>query len=216
MNNTLSYKKIEPQGSFQNIVIFLHGYGANCDDLLSIGKLWEHTLPKTLFISPNAPFKCSWGGDSYQWFDLTSVAPEKIGEGIKKAGPYLNGFIDNIIKKYGVSMEKIVFVSFSQGTMMALYHLCKRQNACAGLLGYSGLLYEDEAFAEEISCSFPIKLFHGYDDEVINFEYTIKAYKKLKSLNFFVTHQIENGLAHGISRNGMDDGLKFIKQKLYI
>ena len=216
MNNNLNFKKIESQKDLRNIVVFLHGYGANCDDLLSISDLWRFELPNTLFISPNAPFKCSWGSESYQWFDLTSVAPEKIGEGIKKAGPYLNGFIDNITKQYSVGMDSIIFVSFSQGTMMALYHLCKRQKACAGLLGYSGLLYEDQNFEKEIACRFPISLRHGYDDEVINFEYTVKAFEKLKSLDFQVTHRIENGLAHGISQNGLDSGLQFIKQKFYV
>ena len=216
MAKNLSFKKIESQKDFQNVVVFLHGYGANCDDLLSIGELWKYELPNTLFISPNAPFKCSWGGESYQWFDLTSVAPEKIGEGIKKAGPYLNGFIDNITKQHSIEINKIIFVSFSQGTMMALYHLCKRKKACSGLLGYSGLLYEDQNFEKDITCRFPIKLFHGYDDEVINFEYTVKAFEKLKSLNFQVTHQIENSLAHGISQSGLESGLQFIKQKFYV
>ena len=216
MPKKLNFKKIGSQKDFQNIVVFLHGYGANCDDLLSIGDLWRHELPNTLFISPNAPFKCAWGDESYQWFDLTSVAPEKIGEGINKAGPYLNGFIDNITNQYGIKMNKIIFFSFSQGTMMALYHLCKRQQSCAGLLGYSGLLYEDQNFEKEITSKFPISLFHGYNDEVIDYEYTVKAFKKLKSLDFQVTHQIENNLAHGISQKGLESGLQFIKQKFYV
>ena len=32
-----------------NIVIFLHGYGANGNDLIEIGKHWQQHLQKTLF-----------------------------------------------------------------------------------------------------------------------------------------------------------------------
>ena len=67
------------------------------------------------------------GGEAFQWFELTSVAPEKIGEGLEKAGPYLNNFIDNVSEIYNLENKKILFVGFSQGTMMALYHLCKRK-----------------------------------------------------------------------------------------
>ena len=111
----------------ENIIIFLHGYGANGNDLISIGDLWKNKLKSTLFLSPNAPFNCEWGGDAYQWFDLTSIAPEKVGEGLNRAGPYLNDYIDHISDFYKIKNEKIFFVGFSQGTMMALHHLCKRK-----------------------------------------------------------------------------------------
>ena len=78
----------------KNAIIFLHGYGSNGNDLISIGNEWRSKFRETIFISPNAPFKCNWGGDSYQWFDLTSIAPERIGEGLDKAGPYLNKLIE--------------------------------------------------------------------------------------------------------------------------
>ena len=122
------------------------GYGANGNDLISIGSSWQTELPDTMFISPNAPFDCTWGSNAYQWFELSSISPESIGSGLDKAGPYLNGFIDHISKETKVPQEKIFFVSFSQGTMMALYHLCQRNSKCAGIMGYSGLLLCDDDF----------------------------------------------------------------------
>ena len=80
MIKALSFEKILPEEKqIENIVIFLHGYGANGNDLLGIGHHWKAQLPNTLFISPNAPFKTEWSQESFQWFDLTSIAPEKIG-----------------------------------------------------------------------------------------------------------------------------------------
>ena len=86
MGEILNGPKILPENNnkVKNAVVFLHGYGANGNDLINIGYQWKENFKNTVFISPNAPFKCEWGGESYQWFDLTSTAPEKIGQGLKK------------------------------------------------------------------------------------------------------------------------------------
>ena len=76
--------EIKPDKEIKSAVIFLHGYGANGKDLIEIGNIWKKSLPGTIFVSPNAPFNCPWGEEAFQWFELTSIAPEKIGEGLEK------------------------------------------------------------------------------------------------------------------------------------
>ena len=169
-----------------------------------------------IFLSPNAPFECPWGGESFQWFELTSIAPEKIGEGLKLAGPFLNNYIDDVCKDYSLPNDKIFFVGFSQGTMMALYHLCKRKTDCGGLVGFSGLLFEDENFDNNILSKFPITLYHGKNDEVINYEFTLKAYEKLRSLGFEIDYNLSDLLGHGIDEKGISIGESFIKKFFYI
>ncbi len=218
MTNILTGPKLLPEGNIDitHALVFLHGYGANGKDLINIGHQLKSQLKTTLFISPNAPFQCEWGGEAYQWFDLTSIAPEKIGEGLEKAGPFLNNFIEGIKKKYSLEDEQIVFFGFSQGAMMALYHLCKRKKKCAGLLAYSGLLYENENFDSDVNVKFPIRIFHGQDDEVVNSNYSTKAYEKFKSLGFDVELKIEANLGHGISENALLHGYDFIKRIINI
>lgn len=213
MTNILNCPNLLPEKSYdiKNAVVFLHGYGANGNDLINIGHQFKNQLKHTAFISPNAPFKCEWNTEAYQWFDLTSIAPEKIGEGLEKAGPFLNNFIEEIKKKYSLVDNQIVFFGFSQGAMMALYHLCKRKNKCAGLLAYSGLLYTNENFDNEINVKFPVRIFHGREDEIINSNYSTKAFEKLKSLDFDVELKIEENLGHGINENGLISGYNFIK-----
>ena len=182
MTNLLTDSIIKSGDTYKNAVIFLHGYGANSNDLIGIANLWIESLPNTIFLSPNAPFECDFSPNAYQWFELTSISPDSIGDGLKKAGPYLNDYIDHVSNTFKVKEKNIFFVGFSQGTMMALYHLCKRENRCAGLLGYSGLLFENENFKSEIKSKFPIKLYHGKKDELINYQNSIEASKKLKNL----------------------------------
>ena len=54
----------------ENIVILTHGYGADGRDLISIAEEWAPNLPKTLFISPDAPYPCEASPFGRQWFSL--------------------------------------------------------------------------------------------------------------------------------------------------
>ena len=212
MTNLLTDSIIKSGDTYKNAVIFLHGYGANSNDLIGIANLWIESLPNTIFLSPNAPFECDFSSNAYQWFELTSISPDSIGDGLKKAGPYLNGYIDHVSNTFKVKEKNIFFVGFSQGTMMALYHLCKRENRCAGLLGYSGLLFENENFKSEIKSKFPIKLYHGKKDELINYQNSIEASKKLKKFGFDIDYSLSDDLGHGIDDKGIQLGLNFIKK----
>ena len=212
MTNLLTDSIIKSGDTYKNAVIFLHGYGANSNDLIGIANLWIESLPNTIFLSPNAPFECDFSPNAYQWFELTSISPDSIGDGLKKAGPYLNDYIDHVSNTFKVEEKNIFFVGFSQGTMMALYHLCKRENRCAGLLGYSGLLFENENFKSEIKSKFPIKLYHGKKDELINYQNSIEASKKLKKFGFDIDYSLSDELGHGIDDKGIQIGLNFIKK----
>ncbi|MEL0246589.1 MAG: dienelactone hydrolase family protein [Alphaproteobacteria bacterium] len=212
MTNLLTDSIIKSGDTYKNAVIFLHGYGANSNDLIGIANLWIESLPNTIFLSPNAPFECDFSSNAYQWFELTSISPDSIGDGLKKAGPYLNDYIDHVSNTFKVEEKNIFFVGFSQGTMMALYHLCKRENRCAGLLGYSGLLFENENFKSEIKSKFPIKLYHGKKDELINYQNSIEASKKLKKFGFDIDYSLSDDLGHGIDDKGIQLGLNFIKK----
>ena len=216
MTNLLTDSIIKSGDTYKNAVIFLHGYGANSNDLIGIANLWIESLPNTIFLSPNAPFECDFSSNAYQWFELTSISPDSIGDGLKKAGPYLNDYIDHVSNTFKVKEKNIFFVGFSQGTMMALYHLCKRENRCAGLLGYSGLLFENENFKSEIKSKFPIKLYHGKKDELINYQNSIEASKKLKKFGFDIDYSLSDDLGHGIDDKGIQLGLNFIKKTLNV
>ena len=43
----------------EQLVVFLHGYGANGNDLIAIGQQWRNLLPGAAFVAPNAPEPCA-------------------------------------------------------------------------------------------------------------------------------------------------------------
>ena len=83
------------ENKVKNIVLFLHGYGANGNDLISLSSFWKDLAADTAFYSPNAPFKCDFGADSFQWFELMNRDEKEMKQGLKKAGLYLTNILTN-------------------------------------------------------------------------------------------------------------------------
>ncbi|MBI4723868.1 MAG: phospholipase, partial [Rhodomicrobium sp.] len=70
----------------KQLVIFLHGYGADGNDLIGFGREWARILPDAAFVSPNAPEALPspfFGGR--QWFGLDTRSEREWEEGVRKA-----------------------------------------------------------------------------------------------------------------------------------
>ena len=71
MNIELTYEKVvSKSGKTDQLIIFLHGYGANGADLLNISQSFKNYFPNMNFLAPNAPFQCEGLPGGYKWFNL--------------------------------------------------------------------------------------------------------------------------------------------------
>lgn len=208
--------RLEPQGgAVKNIVVFLHGYGANGQDLIGLGQEWRSLLPNTVFISPDAPEPCAmnpFGG--FQWFDLTLRDPTEYWRGVTKAGPSLDQFLDDVLKHYGLTDAQMALVGFSQGTMMALHVGLRRKQALAGIVGYSGKLAGPEHLNAEMSHKVPVLLVHGAADDVIPATSLDEAKSALMAAGVAVESHVSPGVGHGIDQKGLALGGAFLKKAL--
>ena len=57
-------------GNADSLVVFLHGYGADGDDLIGLADPLAPHLPNTRFLAPNAPQRCANNPMGYQWFPI--------------------------------------------------------------------------------------------------------------------------------------------------
>ena len=57
-------------GTADSLVIFLHGYGADGNDLIGLAEPLAPHLPDTRFLAPNAPERCVNNPMGYQWFPI--------------------------------------------------------------------------------------------------------------------------------------------------
>lgn len=214
----LEFKRRDAQsGTTQNVVMFLHGYGADGADLLGLADPLAPLMENTTFIAPDAPEKCVANPFGYQWFPipwLDGSSPEEAEAGIERATADLNGFIDQVLEDEGISPENLGIIGFSQGTMMALQVLPRRAEPVGGIVGFSGRLMEAERLSEEVKSKPPVMLVHGDQDDVVPPASLEQAARALASLEFEVYAHMSEGTAHGIAPDGLEFAVQFLKEKL--
>src|SRR5215470_15878699 len=87
--------RLEPKSrNARQLVVFLHGYGADGNDLIDIGRAWQQMLPEAAFVSPHAPRPCGQAPMGREWFPLTFRDPNERWTGVNAAGPALDRFLD--------------------------------------------------------------------------------------------------------------------------
>ena len=195
----------------RQLVVLLHGLGANEQDLIALAPVLGTVLPDAVFVAPNAPSPCDMAPFGYQWFSLQARTPESLYIGAEEARPLLDRFLNDELARYGLGDEQLVLVGFSQGTMMALHTALRRAGACAGVIGYSGLLVGGERLAQEIASRPPVLLVHGDQDEVVSPEALPAATAALQGLGVRVTQDLRPGLGHGIDEAGVALAASFLQ-----
>ncbi|CAE7498691.1 unnamed protein product [Symbiodinium microadriaticum] len=196
------------------LVVFLHGLGADGNDLISLAPLLSPLLPGTAFVSPHAPFPCDMAPMGRQWFSLQDFSPAAMHAGAVAAAPILNAFLDAELARHGLQDRQLALIGFSQGTMMALHVALRRARPCALVVGFSGALVRPELLAEEVVSRPPVILAHGDADPVVPFAAMAGAESALK-VNAVPVHTLARpGLGHGIDQEGLEFAAAALRQYL--
>lgn len=219
MTRVLTAKRKEPlSGETRSVVVFLHGYGANGEDLLGLADPLSEHLPDTLFVAPDAPENCAGSPFGYQWFPIPWIdgsSEEESMRGMEAAVEDLNAFLDALMVDEDVLPEQVVLFGFSQGTMMSLHVAPRREDAVAGVVAFSGRLLEPDLLADEVVSKMPILLVHGDQDDVVPVQSLPQAAEALQSAGFKeVFAHVMKGTAHGIAPDGLSVALAFMRDHL--
>ncbi len=201
-------------GKPKSLVVFVHGYGADGNDLIGIGREWARELPHTAFVSPHAPHPCAGAPMGRQWFPLTMRDPHEFSRGAATARPALDTFLDAELARHRLDESATALVGFSQGTMMALHVGPLREKQLAGILGYSGLLADPAALRAGPVQKPPVMLIHGEADDLIPVAAVFAAAQGLAAAEIPVEWHISTGIPHGIGPDGMELGLAFLRRVL--
>ena len=188
-----------PTSSNSPVLIMLHGYGSNEDDLFSFAS----ELPQELFIiSVRAPYNLEPYG--HAWYAINFDADQGKWSDDEQAiasRDKIAAFIGEACKAYQLNSENVTLLGFSQGTILsyavALSYPEKVKNVIA-LSGYinEGILLagsEDKDYSKlNFYCS------HGQVDAVIPMEWAQRAPKfldKLQIKNVFEEFPVGHGVA---------------------
>ena len=177
MSNYQYLIKNYPQGKKNGkILIMLHGYGSNYNDLISLSDFFGDDY---LYISIQANH--SLDPNSYCWWSLYFDSDHTLKSDFDQAKysvENLNKFIQKeIITKYNFNNENIILLGFSQGAMLAYALSLNFYDIYKKVVGLSGKIQEeiikpasnDKYKDHKFYCS------HGIFDQTIPITYARKA-----------------------------------------
>lgn len=197
-----------------HLIIFLHGIGANGDDLIQLAPLFQQFLPASHCVAPDAPFACDMAPDGRMWFSIADLQQVSRLDGARHAAPSLHHFIDQQLRRLGLSDDKLLLVGFSQGAMMALHVGLRRQAAPAGIVSHSGMILGRETLDRELTCAPPVLLTHGVDDMVLPIACLAELDEALSQLGIsHETHRMP-GVGHGLDQQTVTLALRFAMRVL--
>jgi len=214
-----SERREAASGKGTSLVVFLHGYGANAQDLLGLADPLAPHMPDTVFVAPDAPEQCAGSPMGYQWFPIPWIdgsSEEDSAAGMERAVGDLNAYLDTVMQEEGISADKTILFGFSQGTMMALHVAPRRPEAVAGVVGFSGRLMSPELLEDEAVVKPPVLLVHGDQDDVVPPASLPEAADALTAAGFEVYAHVMKGTAHGIAPDGLSVAAAFMREKLGI
>ncbi len=212
----------------RQLVILLHGYGADGNDLIGLAPHWQRRLPEAVFVSPHAPEPCQMSAAGRQWFSLgrydptrmrrdptqTAAVQDEMLAGAEGVAPVLDDFIDQELARYGLTDANLALVGFSQGTMMSLFVGLRRPRAPACILGFSGSLPGADRLDQEIRQKPPVLLIHGDADDMVPVQSMFDAVAGLGAAGIAVQWHISNGVGHSIAPDGLELGGYFLANAL--
>jgi phospholipase/carboxylesterase len=187
------------------VLILLHGYGSNEEDLFS----FANELPDHYFIiSVRAPFDMGYG--SYAWYAINFDADENKFSDIPQAQQsrdLIANFIDELVAKYPINDKNVTLIGFSQGCILsyavAVSYPQKIQRVVA-MSGYFNSKIAIDGFEKNNFENLRLFSSHGSVDQVVPVTWGRKAQPELSQLGIDIIYK-EYPIGHGVSPQNFFD-----------
>ncbi|MEE9350254.1 MAG: phospholipase [Flavobacteriaceae bacterium] len=216
----LEYIKREPIIKSDNppLLILLHGYGSNEQDLFSFASQLPDDL---LIISAKAPLTLGFG--SYAWYSINFEVDfdsrndkrsdtKQAKESIEK----IEYFIDTIIRKYKVNTKKVFLLGFSQGSILSYAVALRNPDKIPYIIALSGYINSDlipKNITKDAVKNLNFFISHGNVDQVLPIEWARKSLPILNTLE--IKYQFnEYPVGHGVNPQNFNDFKEWIIDKL--
>jgi len=168
------------------LIVALHGWGANAQNLASVVPLLN--LPDYQFMFPDAPFPHPYGSGGKMWYNLS----DQKAQGLPESRKLLTDWLHSLENSTGVPLSRTILSGFSQGAAMTLD--VGLSLPLAGLVALSGYLHPVSELEESIP---PVLIVHGRQDSVVPVSAAQKARDSLVAMGIAVRYQ-EFNMGHEI------------------
>jgi len=228
--NEFAFKKIKTSGEITKLVIFLHGYTSNIDDVLPYAETLGKHLKNTLIVMPEADMVSERRPDKKQWYALCDLDPDKrrrqpetstdeiieiynkTGQRISAVAKRLNRFISDLQRQYHIANKNTYIMGFSQGAMLAIYTGLTRRYNLGGIFPFAGIVCGKDLLEQEIVSRPEVYLFHGTQDLSVQYK-TLEFTKEWLEQHNVSWAAIEyDGIEHKLTENEMLDAAEIINR----
>lgn len=197
------------------LLIMLHGYGSDENDLFS----FANELPQELFIiSVRAPYPMHPYGNA--WYAIHFDAAQNKWSDTKQAiesRDLIANFIDEACSNYPVDKKNVTLLGFSQGTILSYAVALTYPDKVKNVIALSGYISEDmlpENYQSKDYSHLNFYCSHGSMDQVIPVEWARKAPKFLKDLNIKHTYS-EFPVGHGVAPQNFYEFKSWLKPLIH-
>jgi phospholipase/carboxylesterase len=212
---SLTYRLALPRNPSEKppLLLLLHGFGANEDDLFSLAPYLDERF---LIVSARAPVTLQ--PHSYAWFNLT-FTPQGVIVDLdeeKQSLTTLHKFLNELIDFYQIDRRSVYLMGFSQGAMMSLAIALTFPGTAAAVVSMSGRLLSQTLNGitdKDTLIGLPIFIAHGTHDEILPIQQARNTRAKLSEFPVDLTYR-EYDMGHEISAESIDDIMRWLKNQL--
>ncbi|MDX2128024.1 MAG: hypothetical protein SFU91_03205 [Chloroherpetonaceae bacterium] len=207
-------KKETTSKSKPPLLLLLHGYGSNEEDLFGMLQSFDERF---LVMSLRAPFEIEQG--SYFWFPYKILSDGGIQFDEKAAlhsGNKVLGMIDFAIEKYGIDPDRVFAMGFSQGASLSLGAMLMSPKHFMGIIAMSGGGLRPSMIPSEKNESYNhlrVMLTHGIFDTLLPIHHGRQSEKELRRLPLDLTYR-EYSMGHEVSSESLADITQWMSHSL--
>ncbi|WP_431481404.1 alpha/beta hydrolase [Pseudomonas thivervalensis] len=211
---------LEPSGTVDACVIWLHGLGADRYDFMPVAEILQRTLTKTRFVLPQAPTQpvtINGGYEMPSWYDIRALSPARaIDEQQLEASAQRVIELIESQRASGIDASRIFLAGFSQGGAV-VYHTAfvKWEGPLGGVIALSTYAptFSDELQLSASQQRIPVLALHGQYDEVVLNPMGRTAKEYLKQHGVTVTWQ-EYPMGHEVLPKEIQDIGTWLAERL--
>ena len=215
MELSLEYQIRKPKIQLDKnpLLLLLHGYGSNEEDLFSFAS----ELPDEYYvISARAPYDLQYG--SYAWYAINFDADQNKFSDHNQAilsRDLVVKFIEELKVQFPIDSSDITLIGFSQGSILSYSIALSYPNIVqrvGALSGYLNLEINSDSFRDNDFQGLKIFSSHGTVDQVIPVEWARKTDPILNNLGINSTYR-EYPIGHGVSPQNFFDLKNWLEAK---
>jgi phospholipase/carboxylesterase len=195
------------------LLVFLHGVGADAASFTSVARAIVAGLPGVELVVPNGFHAFDGGGAGRQWFSIRGVTEQNRPARVRAAGEEVSSWVDAELAHRAWPRERVGFVGFSQGAIVAAWLAVHRRPSPAAVVVMSGR-FADDAPQKAGAVSTPVFLAHGARDGVVPASFVGPSALALEAWGARVSTRVYPELGHEVDARELQDVRAFLAREL--